>query len=330
MNAEKTGSFIRSMRKEKNYTQQVLAEKLNVSDKAISRWETGKGFPDIGNLEDLAGALGVSVAEILKGERFKEEVSVSDVNEVTVGGIEIAKEYVAKKKWMNILVGFLCGAIIVLLLFIHLLGPIPIKNSNNALSVETLSNGELVAVLNKNVAGYEMSKIGDENPESGCISLSCYETLWNRLFGEKNKSFISLGNVKDVRGIYYYPSNAKDGSDELVWENEKLGKINGGVVTLERRGYLLWVFAGIFFSIVGIVLSIVLKKKHYFKVLLRMTMVVISLTISVIVTLIGNAEALNYNAYHYLSGVILLAILIYSLFEIVCRNYKKGNNKVKN
>ena len=54
MNAEKTGEFIRNLRKEKNITQQELAEMLNVSDKAVSRWETGRGFPDIGNLEAVS------------------------------------------------------------------------------------------------------------------------------------------------------------------------------------------------------------------------------------------------------------------------------------
>ena len=82
MNTEKTGSFIRDLRKEKNLTQQQLAELINVSDKAVSRWETGRGLPDIGNLEDLSEALDVSVAEMLKGERFSDSITSSDMVEV--------------------------------------------------------------------------------------------------------------------------------------------------------------------------------------------------------------------------------------------------------
>lgn len=63
-----TGSVIRSLREKKGFTQKRLAELLLVSDKAVSKWETGKGLPDISLLEPLAGALGVSVAELLSGD----------------------------------------------------------------------------------------------------------------------------------------------------------------------------------------------------------------------------------------------------------------------
>lgn len=67
MNAYVTGQTIKMLRKKKNMTQAKLAEMLSVSDKAISKWETGKGFPDITLLEPLSKALGVSVAELMNG-----------------------------------------------------------------------------------------------------------------------------------------------------------------------------------------------------------------------------------------------------------------------
>ncbi len=73
MNAAKTGALIASLRKEINLTQKDLAEKLLVTDKAVSRWETGKGFPDTALLEPLAAALGISVGELLAGERLPPE-----------------------------------------------------------------------------------------------------------------------------------------------------------------------------------------------------------------------------------------------------------------
>jgi transcriptional regulator with XRE-family HTH domain len=54
MDAKTTGQFISFLRKEKGMTQKQLSEKLNVSDKAISRWETGRGFPDIESLQALS------------------------------------------------------------------------------------------------------------------------------------------------------------------------------------------------------------------------------------------------------------------------------------
>ena len=67
MNQYVTGAVIKNLREKKNLTQAELAEKLNVSDKAISKWENAKGYPDISLLEPLANSLGVSVAELLSG-----------------------------------------------------------------------------------------------------------------------------------------------------------------------------------------------------------------------------------------------------------------------
>ena len=67
MDAYVTGAIIKQLREEKGMTQAELAEKLSVSDKAVSRWETGRGYPDITLIEPLASALGVSVSELLAG-----------------------------------------------------------------------------------------------------------------------------------------------------------------------------------------------------------------------------------------------------------------------
>ncbi|MDO4983750.1 MAG: helix-turn-helix domain-containing protein [Eubacteriales bacterium] len=68
MNQYVTGAIIRRLRESKNMTQQQLADKLNVSDKAISKWETSRGYPDISLVEPLAYALGVSIIELFSGE----------------------------------------------------------------------------------------------------------------------------------------------------------------------------------------------------------------------------------------------------------------------
>ena len=69
MDLKKTGSLIAQQRKSKNLTQRELAELLGVTDKAISRWETGTGFPDVSILEQLAKALDLTITEIVNGER---------------------------------------------------------------------------------------------------------------------------------------------------------------------------------------------------------------------------------------------------------------------
>lgn len=75
MENQKIGSFIAAARKEKEMTQLDLAKRLNVTDKAISKWERGLGFPDIKLLKPLAEALDVSVMELMNGERFPAENS---------------------------------------------------------------------------------------------------------------------------------------------------------------------------------------------------------------------------------------------------------------
>lgn len=68
MNRYITGAMIKRLREERKLTQQELAERLNVSDKAVSKWETGRGYPDITLIEPLSKALGVSVIELFSGE----------------------------------------------------------------------------------------------------------------------------------------------------------------------------------------------------------------------------------------------------------------------
>ena len=63
-----TGKLIQELRKQKGLTQQQLADMLNLSNKTISKWESGTGSPDIANLPPLADALEVSVDELLRGE----------------------------------------------------------------------------------------------------------------------------------------------------------------------------------------------------------------------------------------------------------------------
>ncbi|MFQ9516198.1 MAG: helix-turn-helix domain-containing protein [Eubacterium sp.] len=73
MDAKKFGTFIAQCRKEKGMTQSELANKINVTDKAISRWERGIGFPDINTIEPLADALHLNVLEVMKSERIEME-----------------------------------------------------------------------------------------------------------------------------------------------------------------------------------------------------------------------------------------------------------------
>ncbi len=73
MNQEAIGKFISTCRKEKGLTQTQLAEKLNITNRAVSKWETGKSVPDAAIMLDLCEILDVSVNELLSGERIAME-----------------------------------------------------------------------------------------------------------------------------------------------------------------------------------------------------------------------------------------------------------------
>ena len=75
-----TGAVIRKLRENKKMTQEELAEKVFVSSKAVSKWETGQGFPDVSLIEPLAKALGISVIELLSGEDIKNINRASNMN----------------------------------------------------------------------------------------------------------------------------------------------------------------------------------------------------------------------------------------------------------
>lgn len=107
MDLNKVGTFIANLRKEKDLTQAKLGELLGVNDKTVSRWETGKNAPDISILNDLSEKLGISVKELLNGERNLEK----DIN------IEALKYYNNRGK-KRILISAIIAILIILLLSI--------------------------------------------------------------------------------------------------------------------------------------------------------------------------------------------------------------------
>lgn len=84
MDNKKIGLFIATQRKNKNLSQKQLAERINVTDKAISRWETGKGMPEVSLLQPLANELGVSLSELLNGELLEQNEASKCADQIIV------------------------------------------------------------------------------------------------------------------------------------------------------------------------------------------------------------------------------------------------------
>ena len=91
MDTQKMGKFIAQQRKELGLTQTELAEKLHVTDKAISRWERGVGLPDINMLEPLAEALNVNLIELVQAKKAIEEtISIQEAETIVLDTIQIS------------------------------------------------------------------------------------------------------------------------------------------------------------------------------------------------------------------------------------------------
>ena len=111
MDAAKTGELIARARREKGMTQKELADKLHVSNKAVSRWETGAGFPDVSSLEPLAAALDLTVTALLSGVEDGEPAEEL-VRESTRHFSGELRQKLKRYRWICA-AAFVCAALIV-------------------------------------------------------------------------------------------------------------------------------------------------------------------------------------------------------------------------
>ena len=109
LDKEKMGLFIAQLRREKEATQKELADRLYVSDKAVSKWERGLSVPDISLLLPLAEILGVTTTELLRGERFtKPQLEVEQVEELVAGAIHLTQGRKEAASFMERDMDFVC------------------------------------------------------------------------------------------------------------------------------------------------------------------------------------------------------------------------------
>lgn len=113
MDQLKAGKFIAELRKEKNMTQEQLAEKMNVTDKSISRWENGKTMPDLSMIPILADVLGVEVSELLNGRRMTKKELINTID--TLNNLIEYTSSEKKTKAMKLNILFASGLILIII-----------------------------------------------------------------------------------------------------------------------------------------------------------------------------------------------------------------------
>ena len=133
MDQEKIGKFIAMCRKDKKLTQAQLAEKLNVSDKSISRWENGKTMPDISLFEPLCEILDISIIELLKATKLNNQKETNKISsEILIG----YSKYIKKKN----------KKVILTILFIMSLSPMLLNQYGGLRNVQEITG--LINLLN--------------------------------------------------------------------------------------------------------------------------------------------------------------------------------------
>ena len=160
MEQMKIGKFIAECRKNKNLTQVQLANKLNVTDRAISKWETGKGMPDSSIMLELCSELDITVNELLSGEKIeinnygrKAEENLLELNEVN----EHKKKILMKFRIVIVVL----VSVIIIGVITYILNQM-IKMSKDNLN-QVLNNAQEVYEMNRAIsdAGFELEKQED-------------------------------------------------------------------------------------------------------------------------------------------------------------------------
>jgi len=118
MDQIKIGKFIAECRKKNNLTQMQLAEKLNITDRAISKWENGKAMPDSGIMLDLCKELKISVNELLSGEMIEMNNYNEKIEQNIIDMIKQKEESDKRLLTMEIVIGVLMSAVFFALIFI--------------------------------------------------------------------------------------------------------------------------------------------------------------------------------------------------------------------
>lgn len=140
MNQEKIGKFIAELRKEKNLTQEQLAQKLNITKNAVSKWERGLCLMDMSLLKPLSSILGVSVSEVISGEHITNDNLLNKTEEVVVESFNYSTTKLKKYRQRTIV-----SLIIIILTIPFILGIVDynrIKNNLNPIFMFHVSTSE--------------------------------------------------------------------------------------------------------------------------------------------------------------------------------------------
>lgn len=232
MNNTKTGELIRKLRKEKNMTQKDIADLLHITDKAVSKWERGLSAPDIALLEPLSKALGISIIELIGGERITKDEYIDETEVAAKTVIDYSKSEIThkvtsiRKKYIVItavviIAGILSG--IFAYLGFHYLSTVP-ENDFDGLSKKAsdyLKYDELFIVKTTKRGNY-LAALCTDNNSNWCMCIFERDDMFSSRFdvcgGRKgDKGELSSWNASDSKGNIILVFYGAELSDEVYW-----------------------------------------------------------------------------------------------------------------
>lgn len=240
MGMQEIGSFIASLRREKNMTQADLAKIVHVTVQAVSKWECGKGLPQVNLILPLSDALGVSAAELLNGSRAAkaDEKSIKKViteyDQLRNREAQIRRIHLLKKVAVSSIICILTIVAIVFLMM-HIYIPIPYGNDRlGSIIIEKGNNDsyfvKLIAYKNEHVQ-YKLVRQDAENGSRKISALYLHAELpiWDYLFSTSDYIRRFSIDSNNIDAIFYTSSNmdkltSRDYSNvtpddvSLVWE----------------------------------------------------------------------------------------------------------------
>ena len=188
MDSEKIGKFISELRKEKNMTQQELADKLNVTDRAVSKWENGRGIPDISLVRELANLFQVKEEELLNGERnFKKKEINKEHHSKILEVNNLSKSFGKRKVLDDINMEIFEGDIV------GLIGP---NGAGKTTFIKTILNLYKYDKGNVKICGYDTKKdLANALSKIGCIIEN--PDMYENISGRKNLEITEILNKDD-------------------------------------------------------------------------------------------------------------------------------------
>lgn len=212
MDQVKIGKFISSLRKEKGYTQEQLAEKLNISNKSISRWENGNTMPDLSLIPKLCEILGISINELLSGERIESDEYQKRFEENIIINMDLLKKKISNftKRFMFVVIGIFVSFVIGLIVLISY------KELTYTKIYLDDNNVKITACKEKNHLAFSVST-KDETP-----------FMFNSYYDEETKTYVienlfrylDKDNLKDVSPTTTVLFDKEDQIEKIVYKDK--------------------------------------------------------------------------------------------------------------